>query len=96
MSSPLKTFSAKIETEGKFTFVSIHFSPREEFGERPRFYVSGTINGFDVTGTLGALGKDYFLRLSVAWLKQNKIEPGTKVEVKLMLDESRLNKPVRR
>ena len=75
-----------VQREGKFTFISIPFSPREIWGTRPRFHVNGTINSIAVRGTLGALGQDYFLRLGAAWLRGSGIEPGDQVSVILSLE----------
>jgi hypothetical protein len=86
-----KVFDATVQNEGNFTFVAIPFSPREVWGARPRYPVLGMINDFPVQGTLGALGKDYFLRLSAAWLRNNGIKPGAVVVVKLSLAEQRLS-----
>ncbi|PKN94225.1 MAG: hypothetical protein CVU44_07440 [Chloroflexi bacterium HGW-Chloroflexi-6] len=86
-----KVFNATVQKEGSFTFVAIPFSPREAWGAQPRYPVSGTINDIAVRGTLGALGKDYFLRLAAAWLRDSGIKPGEKVIVKLSLAEPRLN-----
>ena len=80
-------FEATVQEEGKFRFITIPFAPREVWGARPRYYVVGTINDIPVRGTLGALGQNYFLRLSTAWLKDSGIEPGTKVLVRLSLEE---------
>ena len=82
-----KSFDAIVQKEGSFTFVAIPFSPREVWGAKPRYYVKGTINGISVRGTLGALGKDYFLRLGAAWMRDSAIEPGAKVEVQLSLED---------
>jgi hypothetical protein len=81
-----RSFDAIIQQEGKFTFVAIPFSPREVWGARPRYSVMGTINGISVRGTLGALGQDYFLRLSAAWMRDSGIELGTNVMVRLSLE----------
>lgn len=81
-----QTFDAVVETEGKFTFVSLPFSPREAWGARPRYYVAGTINGVAVRGTLGAFKGDYFLRLGAAWLRDSGIEAGSSVTVHLGLE----------
>ena len=80
-------FEAIVQVEGKFKFVKIPFSPKEVWGGKPRYYVSGTINEIPVRGTLGALGQDYFLRLSAAWLKDSGIEVGTNVVVKLSIEQ---------
>jgi hypothetical protein len=85
--SEQKIFEATVQKEGKFTFVEIPFSPREVWGTRPRYYVTGTINDFAVRGTLGALGQDYFLRLSAAWRRDSGIEAGATVIVKLSLED---------
>ena len=81
-----KYFSATIQKEGKFTFVSIPFSPPEVWGVKPRYQVTGTINGVSVRGTLGALGQDYFLRLGAAWMRDSEMEIGAKVKVELALE----------
>lgn len=78
-----QSFEATIEREGQFTFVPIPFSPREVWGPLPRYRVAGTIDGIDVRGTLGALGSDYFLRLSTAWLKAADLDAGATVSVSL-------------
>ena len=91
MSDPdYKVFIATVQKEGSFTFVAIPFSPREVWGPRPRYPVSGTINDIAVRGTLGALGQDYFLRLAAAWIRASGIEPGAKVTVKLSITEPQL------
>jgi len=80
-------FETIVQREGKFTFVAIPFSPREVWGARPRYYVTGTINDNSVRGTLGALGQEYFLRLAAAWMRGSGIEPGENVMVKLSLED---------
>ena len=87
-----KTFEAIVQAEGSFTFVALPFSPRTAWGAQPRYYVTGTINGNQVRGTLGALGPDYFLRLSKTWLRESGIEPGAKVTVKLSLEDRSTHK----
>jgi hypothetical protein len=81
-----QTFKAIVQKEGAFTFVALPFSPREVWGDKPRYHVTGTINGCAVRGTLGALKQDYFLRLGAAWLRGTGIEPGAKVTVTLALE----------
>jgi hypothetical protein len=85
--SEQRIFEATVQREGKFTFVAMPFSPREVWGARPRYYVIGTVNDFAVRGTLGALGKAYFLRLSAAMTRECGIEPGATVTVKLSLED---------
>lgn len=78
-------FEATVQREGSFTFVPIPFSPREVWGPHPRYKVTGTINGTPVRGTLGALGQDYFLRLSATWLRESGVAPGDTVTVRLAI-----------
>ena len=81
-----KPFDAIVQKEGDFIFVAIPFSPREVWGARPRYSVTGTINGISVRGTLGVLGQDYFLRLGKTWMRDSKIEIGEIVTVRLSLE----------
>jgi len=81
-----KSFDAIVQKEGSFTFVAIPFSPREVWGAKPRYQVTGTINGISVRGTLGAFGQEYFLRLGAAWMRDSGIEPGENVKVRLSLE----------
>ena len=81
------SFEATIEREGQFTFVSIPFHPRDVWGPRPRFRVTGTIDDVAVAGTLGALGTDYFLRLSQRWLADAGLDAGAVVSVRLALED---------
>lgn len=76
-------FEAVVQQEGKFIFVTLPFAPREVWRARPRFYVTGTINGINVRGTLGAEGKAYFLRLGAAWLRDSGVTVGDTVTVRL-------------
>ena len=79
-------FDAIVQKEGKFTFVEIPFLPREVWGAQPRYHVTGTINGLSVRGTLGALGQEFFLRLSAKWLRDSGIKIGEQVNVQLSLE----------
>jgi len=83
---PPKSFDAVIQKEGSFTFVAIPFSPPEVWGKKPRYHVTGDINGISVRGTLGALGQEYFLRLGAAWMRDSGIQPGDRVAVQLSLE----------
>ena len=78
-----KSFDAIVQNEGSFVFVAIPFAPREVWGAKPRYSVAGTINGISVRGTLGVLGKDYFLRLGKTWMRDSEIEVGETVKVRL-------------
>ena len=88
-----ETFEATIQREGNFTFVALPFSPRAVWGARPRYPVSGSINQLPVRGTLGALGQNYFLRLSATWLHKSGLTPGATVTVQLAVATPPTEKP---
>ena len=79
-------FEAVVQKEGSFTFVALPFLPREVWGAKPRYHVTGTINDIPVRGTLGALGQAYFLRLATKWLRESGLEPGANVIVNLSIE----------
>jgi hypothetical protein len=83
----IKKFNTKIQKEGKFTFIAIPFSPRDIWGAKPRYYVTGTINGHPVRGCLGASGHEYFLRLSSTWMRENKVVLEKTVHVQLSSED---------
>lgn len=81
-----QTYSTVVQKEGAFVFVALPFSPREVWGPRPRFHVTGTINGCTVRGCLGVFGSEHFLRLGAAWLRDSGVAPGDSVSVSLALE----------
>lgn len=81
-----KTFDAFVQKEGSFTYIAIPFSPRQVWGAKPLYHVTGTVNGISVRGTLGASGQDYFLRLGAAWMRDSGIALGENVTVLLSLE----------
>ena len=78
-----QTYATTVRKEGQFVFVAVPFSPRDVWGARPRYHVTGTINGCRVRGCLGVGGTEYFLRLGAAWLRDNSVAPGDAVTVVL-------------
>mgnify|MGYP003322050313 CR=1 FL=1 len=83
---PTQAFEATIRREGAFTFIPLPFSPRDVWGRLPRYRVTGEVEGIEVGGTLGALGGDYFLRLSKAWLAAAGLDVGARVTVRLRVE----------
>ncbi|NSW53986.1 MAG: DUF1905 domain-containing protein [Anaerolineae bacterium] len=81
-----QTFETILQREGKFTFVALPFPPVQAWGARPRFAVTGTINGHAVRGTLGAQEEAYFLRVGAAWLRDSGLSAGDPVVVTLELE----------
>jgi hypothetical protein len=75
-----QTFIAK---SGTRTFIPIPFNPNDIWGVKGRHYISGTVNGYGVRGSLGSDGIKYFLPLGAAWRRDCGLEAGAKVEVVL-------------
>jgi bacteriocin resistance YdeI/OmpD-like protein/uncharacterized protein DUF1905 len=74
-------FQTVIAKSGTRTFVPIPFNPNDVWGVKGRHYISGTVNGYGVRGSLGSDGMQYFLPLGAAWRRD--CEAGAKVEVVL-------------
>ena len=65
------------------TFIALPFNPNEVWGTKGRHYITGTVNGQGVRGSLGSDGKQYFLLLGAAWRRACGLEAGDTVEVAL-------------
>ena len=76
-------FKTIISKSGTRTFVVIPFIPNEVWGVKQRHYVTGTVNGYGVRGSLGSDGKQYFLPLGAVWRRGCGLETGSDVEVLL-------------
>ena len=82
-----KRFRAKIDgTEKGRVYVPLPFDPADEWGERGRYYVAGTINGCKIRGRLDESGKGHFLPLGPAYRRDTGLRPGDMVEV-VLVDE---------
>lgn len=78
-----QNFKAVVSKAGSRVFIPIPFNPNDVWGVKGRHYITGTVNGNGVRGSLGSDGKQYFLPLGAAWRNGCGIEAGTKVEVTL-------------
>jgi hypothetical protein len=79
-----KRFRAKIDgTEKGRVYIPLPFDPADEWGERGRYYVAGTINGMKIRGRLDESGKGHFLPLGPAYRRDTGLRPGEVVEVVL-------------
>jgi hypothetical protein len=77
-------FRTTIAKSGTRTFIVLPFNPNEVWGVKQRHYITGTINGYGVRGSLGSDGRQYFLPLGAAWRRGCGLEAGSIVEVVLM------------
>jgi hypothetical protein len=77
-------FRGRIEgTERGRVYIVLPFKPAEVWGERPRYHITGTINGRPIRGPLEEFGRGYFLPLGPAYRKCNGLHPGDAVDVAL-------------
>jgi hypothetical protein len=76
-------FSNVITKSGTRTFIAIPFNPNNVWGIKGRHYITGSVNGYGVRGSLGSDGTQYFLPLGAAWRRGCGLEAGAKVDVVL-------------
>ena len=78
-----RRFMTTVVRSGSRTFIAIPFDPNAIWGVKQRHYISGSINGCSVRGSLGSDGDQYFLPLGAAWRRDTGIDTGADVEVEL-------------
>ena len=79
-------FEATVTKSGSRTYIAIPFNPNEVWGVKQRHYITGSINGCRVRGSLGSDGSQYVLPLGAAWRRDSGVEAGMQVEVVLTPD----------
>ena len=78
-----KRFKTTVAQSGTRTYLVIPFDPNEIWGVKHRHYVTGSINGRTVRGSLDSEETQFFLPLGPAWLRDHAVEAGATVEVVL-------------
>ena len=81
--STVQRFTTTIARSGSRTYLVIPFDPNETWGVKQRHYVTGSINGCPIRGSLGFDGSQFFLPLGAAWRRDTGVEVGATVEVVL-------------
>lgn len=76
-------FNTIITKSGTRTYIALPFNPNEVWGVKKRHYITGTVNGHGVRGSLGSDGKQYFLPLGAVWRRDCGLDAGDKVDVVL-------------
>ena len=64
-------------------FIPLPFNPNDVWGVKRRHYITGSVNGHAVRGSLGSDGTQYFLPLGAAWRRGCGLDAGSKVDVVL-------------
>jgi hypothetical protein len=78
-----KRFKATVAKSGSRIFIAIPFNPNDAWGVKRRHYITGSVNGCAVRGSLGSDGMQYFLPLGAAWRRGSGIDAEMQVEVVL-------------
>ena len=76
-------FKTVISKLGTRIFIALPFNPNEVWGIKQRHHITGSVNGYDVRGSLGSDGKQYFVLLGAAWRRDCGLDAGDKVDVVL-------------
>ena len=76
-------FETVISRSGSRVFITLPFNPNDVWGVKAHHYITGTVNGFGVRGSLGSNGTQYFLPLGAAWRRGCGLEAGVNVAVEL-------------
>jgi hypothetical protein len=79
-----RKFRGKIEgSEKGRAYIVLPFAATEAWGARPRYHITGTINGRAVRGALEEFGKGHFLPLGPVYRRDAGLQVGDDVEVVL-------------
>jgi hypothetical protein len=82
-----KRFRARFDGSGKGrVFLVIPFDPAEQWGERTRYTVGGTIDGQSFRGTIEKVGPRFILPVGPAWRRDAGFRPGDEVELVLGIE----------
>jgi hypothetical protein len=85
MDPPTMSFPATLEPRrGGGVAIRIPFHPSEAWGDKDRHYVSGTIGGYGVRGTLTTVDGNPYLLLGPAWCRDPRMGAGAQVTVALL------------
>ena len=80
-----RSFGTRLEgTEKGRVYVVVPFDPGTVWGSRPRYHITGTINGMKVRGALEQFSRGYFLPLGPAYRRAAALKAGDPVSVVIM------------
>lgn len=82
-----KRFEAEIIAIGKGMGVVLPFDPSEPWGAKSRYYLSGSVGGCKVRGSLVENDERFVLPIGTAWPLDNDLAVGKTVEVELALEQ---------
>ena len=79
----MQHFESIVKKSGARMWIEIPFNPNEVWGTKERHAITGSVNGCQVRGSLVLDGSHYFLSLGAAWRRDNGLDVGAKVDVRL-------------
>jgi hypothetical protein len=82
MTAPRFAGTVRAEGQGRLV-VPVPFDPDEVWGVKSRHHVTGTVNEVRIRGVIETSGAGPRIVLTAAWLRDNGLAPGDRVEVVL-------------
>jgi hypothetical protein len=76
-------FVTSISVNGSRVSIPLPFDPNEVWGKKQRHFVTGSVNGHIIRGSLGSDGSSHFLLLGAAWRRDATINMNVPVTVEL-------------
>jgi hypothetical protein len=74
--------TVRAERNGRVV-VPVPFDPDEVWGVKSRHHVTGTVNEMRIRGVIETSGAEHRIVLASAWLRDNSLTPGDRVDVVL-------------
>ena len=78
-----RRFTGTVHAEGRRVVVPVPFDPDQVWGVKSRHHITGTVNQVRVRGVIETSGAGSRIVLTPAWLSDNNLAPGDRVEVVL-------------
>ena len=78
-----RRFTGTVHAEGRRVVVPVPFDPDQVWGVKSRHHITGTVNHVRVRGVIENSGAGSRIVLTPAWLSDNNLAPGDRVEVVL-------------
>jgi len=81
---PERSFHATLEgSEKGRVYIVLPFDPAKEWGPRPRYHITGSINGNRIRGAIDQFDRGYYLPLGPTYRRDAGLKPGDQVAVTL-------------
>lgn len=78
-----RRFVSKLEKVSGKAFVAVPFDPNDAWGSKDAHYVNGKMGGCVFRGVVERLGESWVIPIGPAWLRDQAVEVGDRVEVEI-------------